>query len=398
MNNQLEAARKKSKIEDQIENYPTLGLVRYEWRWRKEKSQKWQHPKMKVNIQIADPASMHLQANNIKYEDRCYVMGDNNLRGTREEYMCAVNDLDRIIATLYWKRGDHNKMSKDIFKMVSPEQVAYLMWIQAIEWYEPASEKREEETDGILFAPGKKGVEVNVCIFRRPKDKTFQELIKIAHREKKEREGMYLLFPKEQPDFPGIHEALKKGLKMHAFSSGGGLRVVSFPKGGYGEHPHIEEALKHLEEDCLAGGRPYKEVYGKLCTHYLTGDTLSTSNLDYWIRSGKTFDCWQKGDEVIFQLKGLTHVDTPREIFKKVMQTGISEKWQHRGYTYLTTKSTFPSGEPCASTKIIEKPKDSKDNADPWMYRITKTGRGKNFWDAVKKAFKAPEVEVIEKK
>lgn len=385
---------KQSKIENLVENYPALGLIRYEWRWRRDRGQRWQQPKMNVKVQMADSNVMHLQANNVDYDGRVYAPNDNDdLRGTRLDYMCAVNGSDRILATLYWEKGEREKMSKDIFNIVDPRKVSYLMWVRVIEWYEPASEQREEET-GILFGTEKKGVEVTVYILRRPKDKTFQELIEIADREKREREEAYLYFPKEQPDFPGIHKALKEGNKMHAFMSGGGLRVVSFSGVGYGEHPNIEEALKHLEEDYLAGGRPYEKVYGKLYPHYLTGSTLPTSNLDSWIREGRTFDCWQAGDDVIFQLKGLVNTNIPSERREAVMRTGIPVIWETRGYTYRITRERLPSGDLCTSAKVINSPEGRRDGADPWMYRITKTGRGQNFWDAVKKAFEAEEIEV----
>jgi len=393
MNNQSGKVKRKSKIEDLIENYPALGVVRYEWRWRENRSQKWRHPKMNIKIQMADPNAMHLQAKNIEYEDRSYVIGNNDLRGTRQEYMCAVNSDDRVIAILNWESGEHEKMSKDIFNIVNLESVCYLMWVQTIEWYDPASEQREKETGGILFGPDRKGVELNVYIFRRPKGKTFQELIEIADKEKKEREEAYLYFPKEQPAFPGIHKALREGDKMHAFSSGGGLRVVSFSNIGYGEHPHIEEALKHLEEDYLAGGRPYKKVYGKLYPHYLTGASTTTSNLDCWIRQGNTFDCWQEGDEIILKLCGYAEVHVPDEVSKKVKEILLKVEWEdvNRGFKYQVEPFVFANDTVGISSKVISGPKGK----DPFSYKMTKTGRGQNFWDAVKKSFEAPEVEVI---
>ena len=111
----------------------------------------------------------------------------------------------------------------------------------------------------------------------------------------------------------------------------------------YGEAPNIEEALQYLEEDIRAGGRSYGEVYGKLHPHYLTGSSLSTSNIDYWLRRGCTFDIYGQ-DQVI-----------------RVILYGYAETKQPAKYR---------------------------------MYHISKTGRGKNIWEAFQAAFKAPEVEV----
>ena len=68
--------------------------------------------------------------------------------------------------------------------------------------------------------------------------------------------------PPAQPcSLDHLQQALRNGAKLHAFLSGGGLRVVRLEKGGkllgYGEHPYIEEALRHADEDTEAGGRPY---------------------------------------------------------------------------------------------------------------------------------------------
>ncbi len=109
--------------------------------------------------------------------------------------------------------------------------------------------------------------------------------------------------------FTGIEQALKDGCKICAFRSGGGLRVVSIKKDdeskGYGEHPQLEDALSHAQEDFLVGHKPYKEVYGVTKPHYITGSSTPTGPLDEWILRGHTFDVWQDGDEIIFQLNAL---------------------------------------------------------------------------------------------
>ncbi len=196
----------------------------------------------------------------------------------------------------------------------------------------------------------------------------------------------------------GIEKSLKNGCQIHAFRSGGGLRVVSIKKGnklkGYGEHPNVEDALSHANEDFLAGGRPYEKVYGVLKPHYLTGSSSPTSPLDHWLLRGRTFDAWQNGADVVFQLKGLTQVETPKEILDRVLETGQAEEWENRGYTYRITKSYFPNGDPCTSSQVVKSPQGKKSGADGWMYYITKTGHGADFSEAMNNAFRAEEVEI----
>ncbi|MEA1925790.1 MAG: hypothetical protein U9M90_00895 [Patescibacteria group bacterium] len=385
----------KRKIAELIENFPILGLIRYEWRWKK--NNRWRMPKMNIHVQRADPESMHLQASNCPYYGRAYIGRENGDRGTRFEYMIAVNHDDMEVSRLLWEQDDPEKMSKDIFQVISPDEVSYLVWVSAIRWYEPSSEEREKETGGDLFGKENTGMELDVIVFRRPKKASFKELIETADHQKQEREEAYKYFPKKMPEFPGIHQGLSDGCKMHAFLSGGGLRVVCLDNDGkdvaYGEHPHIEEALDHLEEDFLAGGRPYEEVYGKLYPHYLTGSTLPTSNLDARIRRGETFDCWRERDEIIFELKGYAHTETPKNVLDQIERTGSAVQWRNRGYLYQTERTRFPSGDPAFSTKVISSPLN-RDGANPWMYDVVKTGRGENFWEAVKKAFSAPEIEI----
>lgn len=106
-----------------------------------------------------------------------------------------------------------------------------------------------------------------------------------------------------------INEAIRTGCVARAFLSGGGLRVIRIEDAnqelkGYGEHPHIDEALRHADEDYAAGGRPYDEVYGGSKTHYLTGSTTPNSELDAWIRQGSKFRATSKDDVVTFELLG----------------------------------------------------------------------------------------------
>ena len=68
--------------------------------------------------------------------------------------------------------------------------------------------------------------------------------------------------------YPNLQEALKNGANLHAFLSGGGLRVVRIEKMNketgkkellsYGEHPYFSGALVHADEDF---GLTYEQQY-----------------------------------------------------------------------------------------------------------------------------------------
>lgn len=100
--------------------------------------------------------------------------------------------------------------------------------------------------------------------------------------------------PESQLSYSGVQQALDSVARLHTFRSGGGLRVVRLERDGtlvgYGEHPNIEDAMSHADEDYLAGGRKYKQVYGKIYPHYLTGSSHASSILDSWISRGFTVD------------------------------------------------------------------------------------------------------------
>jgi len=199
--------------------------------------------------------------------------------------------------------------------------------------------------------------------------------------------------------FAGISKSLKEGCRIHAFRSGGGLRVVRIEKAGdlkgYGEHPQIGKALSHANRDFLAGGRPYNKVYGKSEPHYLTGSASATSPLDLWILQGHTFDVWQSKDGIVVELKGLKQVEAPEEIHKRVLLTGTPETWQHRGYTYYIKRCYFPSGGPGVEWRVVKRPQGEKDRLGAIMYHVSRTGRGACFATAMANAFKADEVEVV---
>ncbi|GEM_PF-2163450 len=395
-----EKKHKLTKLESLAEQYPLLTELQYLWRWRKHRNGKWQPPLIHTQVQVADLDTMHLQARNIEFGSRAYVERVNGNRGLRTQYVIAVDKNGKELGKLWWSRGQYEKYLKDIFDEVPEHLVSHLIWISAYRWCNPVSQKVERETDQVM-GTRRMGNELDVIIFRKPKGKSFSELVAEAIAAKKEREEAYLYPPKEMPVLPGIEQALLDGCRIHAFGSGGGLRVVSIsgPGGerrGYGEHPHVETALDHASQDYLLGGEDYKTQYGPKgrYIHYLTGATLPTSNIDAWVRWGSTFDAWREGEEVVFQLDGYREHHTPQEICNYVLATGQAVLWGWRGYTYKTSFSHFPNGDACTSSEVISRPGDWEAR-DAWFYKITKTGRGKNLWQAMLAAFEAPELEGI---
>ncbi|OQA04466.1 MAG: hypothetical protein BWY68_00289 [bacterium ADurb.Bin400] len=127
---------------------------------------------------------------------------------------------------------------------------------------------------------------------------------------------------------------------------------------------------------------------------YLTGDTWASSNIDYWVRCGNPFDCWHEGDEVIFQLSGYAEPGIPEHLQKLAENLPFSLGWCDRGFLYEVhwEEPMFANGSGGCIGSVVVNPEDGRD---PWMYRITKTGRGNDLWSAMNAAFEAPEVEVV---
>lgn len=210
-----------------------------------------------------------------------------------------------------------------------------------------------------------------------------------------------------------LQSALAAGNVIHAFLSGGGLRVVRVEQArhgkltGYGEHPQVDEALRHAAEDFAAGGRPYHEVYGTfdldhpeggkkgLYPMYLTGDSNPTHALDAWMCQGHTFDAYLEGSEFCFELKGLEQSTTPRDIVDRC-SAGETIAWTDaRGVSFECTPSRFPNGERCCSTRIVSKPDGMPDHR-AWMYYSKRTGRGPTLEEAARLAFEAPMIETTD--
>ncbi len=129
-----------------------------------------------------------------------------------------------------------------------------------------------------------------------------------------------------------IEQALRDGHNLHAFRSGGGLRVVYVRKPapacpetaeiGYGEHPYVEEALRHCGEDIQAGHRDYKAVYGGKYDHYLTGSASPSSELDRWLLNGHSFDIRFQGGQFVFEGGYLYQRRLPKEVEAQLKALG----------------------------------------------------------------------------
>lgn len=197
-------------------------------------------------------------------------------------------------------------------------------------------------------------------------------------------------------DPPGMVAALEHGCRLHVFRSGGGLRVARLEKEGvlkgYGEHPYVELALGHAAEDYLAGQRPYKEVYGGLYDHYLTGSADASGDLDRQIVRGRTLDAWREDSIVICEIRGSAETPTPKRLEKAVMRNGKPRRFKHRGFEYEISPFTTPNGSKCVSISVVGG-REARNGADPWVFHVVQTGRGDSLAAAIKAALAAKETE-----
>jgi hypothetical protein len=196
-----------------------------------------------------------------------------------------------------------------------------------------------------------------------------------------------------------LQQAIQEGARLHAFLSGGGLRIVRLEKDGkllgYGEHPNIEEALRHADEDAAAGGREYSKVYGKGgYTHYLTGSSISSSDLDRWVLRGRIFDVVYKSDQFVAIMKSIEETEVPKEIEDRVKDALVTEKFTDRGYNYLITPCRFANGYIGISCEILD---TILDKGKAWMWDAIRTGRGVTIFEALTNGLVADPEEVFEK-
>lgn len=180
--------------------------------------------------------------------------------------------------------------------------------------------------------------------------------------------------PKAFGEYAGISYALRDGAHLHGFRSGGGLRVIRLEKPrhgnllGYGEHPYIEQAFDYCEEDIQAGTRNYKEVYGVIHDHFLTGCSTPSSEVDRWMLAGRELDINFNGD--LFTFDGKHSVNSiPRKVTDRVAQTRQAEWFKdHRGFLFEIIPFVFPgNGEHGSSAKTIVTPPGYQEH-DAYRY------------------------------
>lgn len=191
--------------------------------------------------------------------------------------------------------------------------------------------------------------------------------------------------------YPNIEQELRKGRVLHAFLSGGGLRVLTLlnEQGthvGYGEHPVLSEAFRLCEEDTLVGGKDYQELY-------LTGSSESEDEIDAWIRRGCSFDVKVQDEMVVAILYGWTRMQPPEGYHERALNGEETLEWTSRGFTYRIEPAEFPNGESCTATSVIAGVQES--DANPWIWESTKTATGSTIIEALKNALQAPEIEVV---
>ena len=195
-----------------------------------------------------------------------------------------------------------------------------------------------------------------------------------------------------------IEEKLKDGYTIQGFRSGGGLRVLCMSKKDtekefYGESCDLINALRVLDDDVKAGGRKYKNVYGKIEPHYLTGSYGSDSDiLDLHVCSGRKFDV--KFETNLFFVDCSTEEDlkTPKSILERVYKKHETVFWkvpkEHSLSEYIFKSSPYGplgDGSIACSTSFI--PVISGKEKNEKMITVPRIG----FGDTLEKALKSAE-------
>lgn len=191
-----------------------------------------------------------------------------------------------------------------------------------------------------------------------------------------------------------LEAILRKGPRLHAFLSGGGLRVVRIERVepgekrgalvGYGEHPYIEHALNHAAEDYAAGGRPYREVYGGKYDHYLTGSSTPSSQLDAHIRQGRAMDAFYARGWFRVELPALLREEYPKELLERAF-AGETVEWSSpRGIRF----QFVPDGIGCTV-----RPVSNPLNRETGHYHAVRRGMGLTLVEAIENALRAEHEE-----
>lgn len=353
-------------------------------------------PFTRIFVQRADIETMYFQAHNCS-GDGHYVLGPAKRFGSRLERVYAIGAHHEILAELDWEQGDAlarlGRYAKDVFNGIDPDKVDHLLWVIVEDWRNTRQGEFGLEPVGRRVA-----CDLRAIVFRKPSDESWADLIGRATRIKKERDEAYLYPPKMTPEYPKIHASLAGGGGLHAFSSGGGLCVVSITRGrksvGYGEHPHFEDALRILEDDVGAGCRPYESVYGPIEPHYLTGASQATSNVDVLLRKGNSFDCFSRDGLIVCVLEEYQHTHAPGDVFTWVMNHGRPKLWDARGFRFRSYPSGLPNGDRSVATECLSRDADGRIPSDAFMWSATKTGSGATIWEALQAMIVAPPIEV----
>ena len=123
------------------------------------------------------------------------------------------------------------------------------------------------------------------------------------------------------------------------------------------------EAFRHADEDYLAGGRPYKKVYGKLYDQYYTDSFMSDCAMDQFVKSGYNIDLKKSVDEKVFLTAHWTErIDIPKNIKNKILVNYETIFWNSDGRIFESKPEFFPSGDIGFSTKYILGPKSKLGN------------------------------------
>lgn len=188
-----------------------------------------------------------------------------------------------------------------------------------------------------------------------------------------------------------ISDILRKGVTLRAFSSGGNVRVCRLTDGagkdcGYAEGAVASECLANVIKSYKKGGKNVGDVY-------FTGQAATEDELDAWLCQGSKFFASFVGNQFVVVLKGFAEYKTPEDIHARA-QAG-ERNLRHtssRGVVYETNPTRFADNSMGSSTSIVTLPEGMVHNR-AWMWRMSKTGLGSSFAEALKAAWTADETE-----
>ena len=196
--------------------------------------------------------------------------------------------------------------------------------------------------------------------------------------------------------YPALDAAIAAGATVRAFRSGGGLRVIRVERGaqgtklvGYGEAPHLKDALRHADEDTSVGGRPYGEVYGKAVPHYLTGAWPEGDPLDEWVFQGHGLRAVRNRGMVLATLSGTMDTEFPQDVIDRVIASGRPEEFEARGMLYRMRPGSILPG-----SVSLDCVRPSEDGRDPYTAYVLREGRAATLREALDLALAAEGREV----